>query len=487
MSRNVARGTLLGIAGQGWHLVTVLFLYAFLARRFGPALFGSWQVAISVLAWFEIFVVAGVAKVATKAISESLEQCRNLAAAAYIAQVTIALAVFALLLVLAQPIARLLSNPSLAPLLRIAALDIPLFALFMVASSVVLGVGRFERQAVAWIVYATAKAALIATLVAVGYSVAGALVGNALSSLVGFAMVLVPIHGTRPSRGESRAEAIRMSRASWPFLSLALTEGLGQSADLWLVSAIVVSSLLVGFYASAAVLATIPVFLFLGLNRVIFPSVARARAEGDGELVSVYTTQAIRLALIVTVMGVAFFAATGHQVIRLVFGAKYLGAYAAAALLMVAGMGRTVRATCTEILMAEDRRREALTLLAATVVFEIALVVALTPRFGLVGAATGAAASALIAAAWGAVLLRTEIGTRPLATLARCVVAAGLVAIGLAYVVPPPTSPVPILALATAGWLAVGTLVYGVLLRVLGEFGTNDVNSVRAALGWRAS
>ena len=56
MSNNVARGTILGIAGQAWHLITVLLLLAFLGRLLGPELFGQWRVVLSVLVWFEIFV-----------------------------------------------------------------------------------------------------------------------------------------------------------------------------------------------------------------------------------------------------------------------------------------------------------------------------------------------------------------------------------------------------------------------------------------------
>lgn len=481
MSRNVARGTMLGVAGQGWHLVTALALYALLARRFGPSLFGSWTVVLSVLAWFEIFVVAGVVKAATKAISEDPVRCRPLARAAYAAQACVALAAFALMEAGAGPVSRALGNPALAGLLRISAIDIPLFALFMTATAIVLGMHRFERQAVAWIAYATAKAVFIVCFVLLGFSVPGALVGNALASLVGFATVFVRIPHEDAAELPLAELARWMIAAAVPFVTLALVEGVAQSADLWVVSAVMREKTLVGFYASATVLAEIPVFLFIGLNRVVFPSFAAARAQGDAELAARYAKQAVRLTIIVTVMGVASIAAVGRQVITLVYSAAYLGAYAPAVLLMVAGMGRAIRATCTEVLMADNRRAESLTVLTVTLVLEVVLVFAGATRFGIAGAAAGAGVSALVAAGWGMVLLRRSIGAGLYLTIARSIVAAGVIAIALSFVSPSLGAPTALLLAETLGWLGLAAVAYGVVLKLLGEISASDIATARAA------
>ena len=153
---NAARGTLLGIAGQGWQMVTAFVLYAFLARQLGPSQFGHWRVVLSVLIWFELFVGAGLVKVATKAIAASPGDRPRIARATYLGQALVAVVVFVALVGLADPIAALLGVPSLGPLLRISSLDIPLYALYMVAASILQGTHRFDRQAVALMVYATA-------------------------------------------------------------------------------------------------------------------------------------------------------------------------------------------------------------------------------------------------------------------------------------------------------------------------------------------
>ena len=476
MRTNVARGSLLGMLGQGWHLLTAFALYAFLARRLGPAAFGQWRLVISVLVWFELFINSGLIKVATKSITEAPTDRPRLARASYLGQAITATVVFIGLEALAGPIAALLGRSDLATLLRIAALDIPLYGAFMVASAVVLGEERFERQAVAWIIYATAKFVAIAALVAGGFSLPGALVGNALSSVVGFAAVFAPLGRREGSAAETASLSRVLLIAAVPFLALSLTEGLGQSADLWLVSAVVPSATLVGLYASATVLAEVPTFLFQGLQRVIFPSVARAAADKDERLAGHYAMQGVRLALIVCVFIVAVVASTGRQLLGLVYSDAYAGAFVPLVLLMVAAAGRTVRATCSEVLMARERRRAALTVMIGVLVLEVALLVVLAPRYGLPGAAAGVAAAAVIGGVWSVLLVGRQIGTRPLATLARAGVAAAVVGAALVYLTP--AAPLWLLLaypLAGAG--------YAVLLFVTREIGPDDIVSLRGAFG----
>jgi len=472
---DVARGSLLGMVGQGWHMVAAFLLYAFLARRLGPALFGQWRVVLSLLAWFEVFVASGLVKVATREIAQRPGDAGVISRAAYLGQAAVSLAVFLVVQAVAGPVAALLGDPSLAVLVRIAALDIPLYGLFGIASAIVLGEQRYARQGIGWIVYATAKAVLIAALVAAGFSVAGALVGNALASLVGFAALVGRRRGPRVSAEGLWRLARGMLIASAPFLALSLLDGVGVNADLWLVSAIVPDAAAVGLYASAALLAEVPVFLFLGLDRVIFASVVNARAGGDSGGADRYATAAVRTAIVVTVFAVVVVASVGRQTIELVFSAAYAGAVLPLVWLMIAAMGRTVQATCSEVLMAQGRRRTALAILGGTVVLEVVAVAALTPRLGLVGAAAATAGSAGAAAVAAGVALRATTGARPLLTLTRSTFA-GL-AVGAALTIVSPSAVMLFVAVPVAAAAYVG------LLRLSGEIGAADVASMRAAMG----
>lgn len=475
MSRSVARGTMLGIAGQVWHLAAAFLLYAFLARRLGPAGFGDWKLALSVLNWFELFVNAGLVKVVTKAIAERPDDSPTIVRGAYLGQGVLALVLLAAALIAAGPIAAGLGDPDIAYLLRLSALDIPLYAAFMLAASILLGVQRFERHALAMTVYATAKFASIAALVWFGFSVPGALVGNAIASVVGFAVTFTPwpvrLGGRRMPSEETRA----MAPLAVPFLTQNLVEGVAVSADLWFVKRLAASAATVGLYGSAATLAEVPLFLFVGLNRALFPSIARVQAEGDTVMVARFARQGVRLAIMVTVLGVAVIAATGRQALTFVYSEEYAGVFVPLAILMVAACGRTVWSTCTDVLMVRNRRRTALGILGAAVLAELPLLWVLTRGYGSVGAATAVAITSVLAAVASGVALRDLLGARLLSTLLRSVVAAAAVGVVLHFVAPPPAALV--LAYPVAG------LVYAAFLWLLGEVEHDDIESIRHAIG----
>ncbi|HEY3317551.1 MAG TPA: oligosaccharide flippase family protein [Coriobacteriia bacterium] len=474
MGKSVARGTILGITGQAWHLVTALVLYAFLARRLGPADFGRWKLTLSVLTWFELFVNSGLVKVAVKRIAESPEDRPTLTRGAYLGQSFLAAVLFAAALIGAGPIAATLGDPTLAFLLRVSALDIPLYAAFMVAASVLLGVRRFERQALGMAVYSAAKLASIGVLVYVGFSVPGALVGNALSSLVGFAVTFWSWKGEPVGWRATTDTAAEMGRAAGPFLAQNLVEGLGTGADLWFVQGVLRNAVSVGLYGSASALAEIPAFLFIGLNRALFPSVAAA-ARSDARLAARFAQQGVRLALLVAVLGAAAIAATAPQVLRLIYSAPYAGAAVPLSILMLAAAGRTTRSVCTEVLMATDRRRRALTILVAGVALELVLLAVLTHRFGTTGTAAAIAIAMGAAGSAAAISLRRALGLRVLLTLARSVLAAVAVGAVLFLLHLPPIGLVVAYPCAA--------LAYVALLWLLREFDADDIASVRTAIG----
>jgi O-antigen/teichoic acid export membrane protein len=476
---NLARGTLLSIGGQAWQLVTAFLLYKYLSHEFGLAGFGRWRLALSVLNYFELLVNSGLVKVVTKRIADTPDDSPRLERAAYLAQMTLAGALFAAALVLAGPIAARLDDPSLAFLLRIAALDIPLVAAFMVATAVLLGVHRFERQALGMTIYATAKFLAIGFLVWRGFSLPGALIGNAISSVVGFAVTFELWRSARVPLRETAATARSLGRASLPFFAQSMVEGVTTYADLWFVGAAILNRAAVGLYSSAAALAEMQGFLFAGLHRALFPSIARVHAEKDDKLAGHYTRQAIRLALFAGILGVAIIVATGSQALRFVYMFTDESAYAAAAipfaLLMVAAGGQNVRATISEVLMARDRRALTLGLMSGSVVFEVILLALLTTRYGLAGAASAAAITGVVAAVASLWFVRDLVGWSLALTFVRCSVAAVIVGVVLAL-----ASPTPMWLLVA---YPVATVAYVGILIALGEIGKSDFASIRAMRG----
>jgi O-antigen/teichoic acid export membrane protein len=229
-----------------------------------------------------------------------------------------------------------------------------------------------------------------------------------------------------------------------------------------------------GFYGAAAALAEIPTFLFAALSRVLFPSVAKAGAQDDEDLVARYASQGVRLALLVTVLGVAVIYATGGTALALVYKPSAAVAAVPFAILMVAAVGRTVRATCTDVMMARGQRRQALTIVIAMTIAEIVLLSLITPALGQIGAAASAAIAGLAAAVAACLVLRELLGWRVVWTVVRASVAAAIVGAGLALLHPSRLLLIPAYVVAA--------LAYALLLRFFGEIDQDDMNSLRRAV-----
>lgn len=472
-AEHVARGTVLSIAAQAWQLVTAFLLYHFIASILGAARFGHWRVTLSILNYFELLLYTGIVQVAAKRLAEAPDEAPVIERASYLGQMLFAGGLFIAAELSAGLIATTLREPALKPLIRIAALDIPLVAAFMIASYIRLGRVSFTRQAFGMWVYATAKFVAIAFLVWRGFSVPGALIGNALSSLVGFVVVFKPWEGTAVKFREIWAEARTMGIAAVPFLVQSAVAGVSSDADLWFVQALE-GSVAAGLYSGAVVLAEIPTFLFGGLSRVLFPSVVSAGARKNEALVARYATQGIRLALLVTVLGIAVIAATGGAALVMVFTPEFAAAAVPFTILMVASVGRNVRAISTDVMMARGQRRQALLIVTGTTFLELALLAVLTTTHGQVGAAVAAAVAAIVAGAAGAWTLRSLLGIRVVWTILRAGLAAAIVGVGLAL-----THPTGLWLLPA--YLVAGT-VYILLLLLMREIDAHDIASIRAAV-----
>ncbi|RJQ53051.1 MAG: hypothetical protein C4521_09145 [Actinobacteria bacterium] len=462
------------MGNQAWFLVTTLVLYAYLARYFGPSDFGEWRVAITLLAWVELFVDSGVNRMAAKMAAEGHIERKGSYVRVYVVQAGFAFFVLAAMLVLSWPIGRLMSDSSLAALLRIAAVDIPFYAGFSLARSILIAKNRLPRWALGMFVYPLARLFAIAALVAGGYGLVGALLGNAVASLVGFAVSIVPFKATMTERRSTRRLYTHAVWASFPFLLIGMLTSLPASLDLWVLKAFLGRSPGTGFYAAAGAFAEVPTFLFVGLHSVLFPSLAQVTAEGDSVQASRYSVQAMRLALVVTLFGVAVTVTTGRQLLSLVYSPSFAPAFVPLILLMLAAVSRTVARTCSEIMLARGRSRETIALFAGLVVIEGLLLLLLIPRLGMVGAALSALLASSVVALVSTLRLGELVGLRPFVTLARASAAALGAGILLAML------PIPDRALPVA--YAIGGLAYVGILFGLQEAKREDVASVARAL-----
>jgi len=198
-----------------------------------------------------------------------------------------------------------------------------------------------------------------------------------------------------------RLEAlVQLGRTARPIGLSRVTSGLGQAADLFIVS-MIVSKADTGIYAASLRVYLLILSMSLLYSGVVFPAFARAAKSGIGQV-----RETLRTTLKATVplaaaaaLGVA---ALAPLLLRIVFGPQFAGSDGILRLLCIAALFNFVAVVIGTAMLAAGQFREFMqNTLLSTVILIIAKA-ALTARFGTAGAAvaTSLAEGALMLLQW---------------------------------------------------------------------------------------
>lgn len=130
------------------------------------------------------------------------------------------------------------------------------------------------------------------------------------------------------------------------------------------------------------------------INRAIYPAYAKLAHDLDA-LRTEYLSVMSLIALI-AMPAIAGIAATANLIVPVVFGAKWLEARSLLALLAIFGVGQIMFTNAYAAFLALDRADVPTRISAIYVAVQLALLVTLTPMFGLMGAASAYVATSLL-------------------------------------------------------------------------------------------
>jgi len=479
----LARGTVFAMGAQVAAAALGFALTLFLARRLGPTLFGRYGVIISFLAWAEFLVITGIPDAAARAIAADDRRRRGIFRAGLRLEALAAVLLFTGFW-LAAPwfSAALFHNPELTGAFRLAAVDIPFYALFALHIGYLRGVRGFARQSVAITVYAAMRFLCTAALVLAGLSLQGALLGNAAGSLA--ALVLARLLVTRDLRRaeESDHPAAGLAAYALPLVTGVLLFNALISVDLWMVERVVAVDGEVGLYTAIWNMARTPYFIFMGLSVVLFPGLSRVLAAGDAEKARRQVAEAVRLFLLIVLPLVAVAATTGSGLLGLAFSEAYepLRSGPLFAVLIAGYALLSFGLIWSAALTAHGRPLLVAGINLGLLALQVVLTGLFIPRYGLSGAVMATLITGGISLFAGMVCLSGLFGVRPrLLTPLRALLAA-LAAAGVTLVLPG-SGALLILAYAAAG------LVYLAGLYILGEITRDELVGYGAQLAFRRS
>jgi O-antigen/teichoic acid export membrane protein len=470
-----ARGGIQLVLARGGFYAVAYLAAVLLARGLGPVEYGVYGVVISVLVWLEQVAQAGLTPAAARLIPEGDADGR-------LAGTTLALsgALFTLLFVttwLAAPsIARALGLDDGGLLLRVAALDLPVFGLYVGSRGVCQGHRRFLALAVAEWVYVGCKAAGLLALLLLGFSVVAALLVNVAASVGGVLVLLPRVVPLVRRAGLTAARRLLPLAARFAAFMLAL-QTLG-GLDLWMLTPYVADtdSAGLGAYVAARTVAAIPSLVLVAVSEVLLPSLSRALADGDTARARRYLESAVRFLWIVLAPITALVFLTGEELMTLLFSERYAPGGAWLGLLTAGSALFALVFVLGSALGAAGRAATAVAVPLGAAAVDIGLNLALIPLYGPAGAAAARLVTAVVAVgAMGLLAYRRFGGLVRARTLAVASLAAVVVLLAAA--------PVKVSGLLLLAYFGAALALYTGLLVVLRELRAAELAVVWAGLG----
>jgi stage V sporulation protein B len=321
------------------------------------------------------------------------------------------------------------------------------------------------------ITYAISKVVLIFALALTGFSLEGAIVGNALASVAAL-IVAVPL--TRLSKASGRLHDIPYIQFVVPNILYFVGLYLLLCIDLWSVK-YYLTDVEVGYYVSAGALAKVPYVLSIALSASLLPSLSRATKLRDESLVRSIVEESLRYLLMFLLLVSVVVVSTSSSLVVLLFGADFEPAAPALSILIVGLSLVTLFAVLNTILMARNRMTTCFVITFGLITFDLIANALLVPELGLEGAALATTAVGLIGTVITGLLVFKETRTLiPWVSWMR-MVATGLVVLGLSLALPRIDSLVLIKGVVI-------TVLYFAFLAMIGELKGNDISRLRAAI-----
>lgn len=470
---SLARGALALIGVQFIYLIGATGMQLYLGRRLGPADYGIFGVVMGFLAWMEAALTGGFPYAVRKFGGENHKLMPGIARSALRGQLFYSLILFITAEIGAPYLAKLLRDPQLTGLIRLASLEIPIYGLYYTYASILNGKRSFTRQAGAMLAYAIGKAGIILLLVVLGFGIRGALFGNVLASGVGFAAGIVLMGRLTRQAPYPMGKLIKYAGSTAIF---AVVITLLLSIDLFSIKALSHSANVVGYYTAANTLARAPFYVFIGIATATLPAISGAAAQSDTVMLRRYVGQSLRLHFLLLALVTAVLSSTAVGTIRLLYSERYIAGAPALAVLAASLMLFGFLHSLSNMLLAVGDTKTPIAVCIGTIIVGLGLNALMIPRMGMMGAAGASLATAGIGiTTCGSICYKKLGGLIPPVSALR-IGASTLLAYGAGKWLA--TAHVPVLA----AYVAI-PFVYAISLILMREINRSDLSSIASAAG----
>lgn len=393
---HLAGGSVGVLAAEALALPTALLLGAFITRHLGPAGFGVYTLAGTIVIWVEWTVASLFSRATVR--EASAGSAPGLGTRVLQASAVAGMAAAAAVIIAAPGLAAMLGEPAIVSPLRLLALDIPLFAVAVAHRSLLVGEGHYRPRA--WTAAARwlGRLGAVVLLVSAGLGLTGVILGSLLASLC---EIVAARRHVRPALfGTSTFPWGRLWADALPFLGLSITLRLFDRIDLLLFKTLGGTTADAGLYGAAQNLAQALAVISIAVPPLLLATLTRLRVEGDeGEARRVASVALSAALSLLALTGIV--AAAGTPLTTWLFGDPFAGSGRLLAPLILVAALQVTGAVSIMVLTAFGRPHAFLPIGGVMLIAAVIGGVLLVPRHGALGAAAATAAAAVIGAVLG--------------------------------------------------------------------------------------
>ena len=376
-------GTIRVFISEALILPTGLVTVIFLTRHLGPGGYGLFTLSAAIVTWIETGISALFSRASIKFISEAPDW-RPVGTTVLRLHLAASCVAAFMLFLLADPVARLLNEPLLQHVLRIFAMDIPLFSLSRAYRNILTGVGKFRQRAFVSMGRWLSRLAFIILLVEMGFSVPGAVMGSIGASLL--ELIISRFFIRPPLFNPAPFPIKKLMTYALPLSLFALSGIFLNKMDLVMLKILGGTTAQAGIYAAAVNLAVVPGIFSLSFSPLLLSTLSQLLASGQEDSARNLAWESLRGVLwLLPFAGMT--AGAAPEIVFAIFGKDYLLGAPLLALLIFSALGWLMISVCTAILTACGRPHWPAMLIAPAIPIAFVGYLLLIPRMGPMGAA----------------------------------------------------------------------------------------------------
>jgi stage V sporulation protein B len=379
---NKIHGVLVVGVANGLFIVVGYLTNIWLGRHLGPGLYGIYGILTALMTAMNIMQVSGVPQAVSKFVAEKKEMADAILISGLQIQLITTFSATFIIFVSAPLIANIFNDARFIGYSRIMSLIFPFYGIFALYSGYYNGLHKFKRQALLQTVYSISKLFLVIGLSLV-YSIYGIIVGFILSPIIA---LLFGVKIPHTSKIFSRRRIIVYSV---PLIGFAILMTLLLSVDLFSLKAISTNSNLAGYYTAAQSIAIIIYFGMSAIGQILFPSISSFMSNGNIEEARRIISKSLRYLLLITIPLGTLMYVTAPNLIKLLYGNKYLPATQPLRILLGSYILLTIFSMLASILNGASRANYSLLITLAGTIISFVTCVILIPSKAMLGAAIG--------------------------------------------------------------------------------------------------